>query len=135
MTRRSRWFVLLPALLAACHADTPADRAARPPALATLRGTWLLLPEAQAGGDTLVYRRNTYRFRNRPEGRPGFRLGEGGRFTRYRPVPGGGLLAQDGTWTSTRSGRLRVVLFPPVDTTFELRVIRYRDGELRLRMK
>ncbi len=99
-----------------------------------MRGTWLLVPEASRA-DTLTYRRNTYRFRYRPGGRPGFRLGPAGRFTRYDVAPGGGLLAQEGTWTETGTGRLRIHLpeIEPVEPDYELEFLVYRKGMLKLR--
>ena len=115
-------------LLAACHSDHPAELPTGQ--LATLRGTWLLVPEASRA-DTLTYRRNTYRFQYRPGGRPGFRLGPAGRFTRYDVAPGGGLLAQEGTWTETGQGRLRIHL-PEAPPDYELLLLNYRQGVLKL---
>ena len=121
-------------LLAACHADHPAELPKGQ--LAALRGTWLLLPEASRA-DTLTYRRNTYRFRYRPGGRPGFRLGPAGRFTRYDVAPGGGLLAQEGTWTETGNGRLLIHLpdAEPAEPDYELELLVRRKGALKLRRR
>ncbi|MGI4870983.1 MAG: hypothetical protein ACRYFX_07375 [Janthinobacterium lividum] len=131
--RRPLWLLL--ALLPACH---PADHPAGLPSagLTALRGTWLLDPE-RSSGDTLTYRPNTYRFRYRPQGRPGFRLGDYGRFIRYEVAPGeaGGLLAQEGTWTETSEGRLLIHLpeTDPAEPDYELQVLAYHKGLLQLR--
>ena len=119
-------------LAAACHPDHPAGLPAG--RLATLHGTWLLVPEA-SHADTLTYRRNTYRFRYRPGGRPGFRLGPAGRFVRYDVAADGGLLAQEGTWAETTTGRLLVHLpeTEPAEPDYELEVLAYKNGVLRLR--
>ena len=123
-------------LLAACHSSDHAQAIAELPAgrLAALRGTWLLVPEASRG-DTLTYRPNTYRFRYRPQARPGFQLGPAGRFTRFDPAPGGGLLAQEGTWQETTTGRLLIHLpeLVPAEPDYELEVLAYRPGVLQLR--
>jgi hypothetical protein len=118
--------------LAACQPNHPAELPLG--TLATLHGTWLLVPEASRA-DTLTYRRNTYRFRYRPGGRPGFRLGPAGRFIRYDVAPGGGLLAQEGTWTETSTGRLLVHLpeVEPAEPDYELELITYKQGILKLR--
>lgn len=118
--------------LAACQPEHPAQRYLG--TLATLQGTWLLEPEA-SHADTLTYRRNTYRFRYRPGGRPGFRLGLAGRFVRYEVAPGGGLEAQPGTWTETSTGRLLVHLpdLEPAEPDYELELLRYQGGVLQLR--
>lgn len=119
-------------LATACHPDRPA---ALPGGnLATLRGTWLLVPEA-SHADTLVYRPNTYKLKYLPGGRPGFRLGPAQRFVRYDVAPGGGLLAQEGTWTETTTGRLLIHLpeLEPAEPDYELEVLGYRAGVLRLR--
>jgi hypothetical protein len=121
-------------LAAACHPDHPAELPAGQ--LAALHGTWLLVPEASRA-DTLCYRRNTYRFKYRPGGRPGFRLGPAQRFVRYDVAPGGGggLLAQEGTWTETSTGRLLIHLpeLEPAEPDYELEVLGYKQGVLRLR--
>jgi hypothetical protein len=119
-------------LAAACHPDHPAGLPAG--RLAALHGTWLLVPEASRA-DTLAYRRNTYRFRYRPGGRPGFRLGPASSFVRYDVPPGGGLLAQEGTWAETTTGRLLVHLpeAEPAEPDYELEVLAYKDGVLKLR--
>ena len=119
-------------LVAACHPDHPAGLPAG--RLAALHGTWLLVPEASRA-DTLTYRRNTYRFRYRPGGRPGFRLGPAGRFVRYDVAPSGGLLDQEGTWTETSTGRLLVHLpeVEPAEPDYELEVLAYKAGVLKLR--
>lgn len=118
--------------LAACQPNHPAELPLG--MLASLRGTWLLVPEA-SHADTLTYRRNTYRFRYRPGGRPGFRLGPAGRFVRYDVAPGGGLLAQEGTWTETSTGRLLVHLpeLEPAEPDYELELLTYKKGTLKLR--
>jgi hypothetical protein len=118
-------------LATACHHDHPAGLPTG--TLAALHGTWLLVPEA-SHADTLVYRRNTYRFRYRPGGRPGFRLGPAGRFVRYDVAPGGGLLAQEGTWAETSTGRLLVHLpeAEPAEPDYELELLGYKQGVLRL---
>jgi hypothetical protein len=130
---RLRALCLLPLGLAlACQphhsAELPTD------GLAALRGTWLLVPES-SHADTLVFRRNTYRFKYRPGGRPGFRLGPAGQFTRFDVAPGGGLLAQDGTWTETSTGRLLIHLpeLVPAEPDYELKLLSYRQGVLTLR--
>ena len=130
--KRFGWLAGLLVLAAACHPDHPAGLPAG--RLATLHGTWLLVPEA-SHADTLTYRRNTYRFRYRPGGRPGFRLGTAGRFMRYDVAPGGGLLPQEGTWTETSTGRLLVHLpeAEPAEPDYELEVLAYKDGLLKLR--
>lgn len=125
------------ALLAGCHPASPADAEEKglpTGGLATLNGTWLLVPEA-SHADTLVYRRNTYRFRYRPGGRPGFRLGPNGRFTRYDLAPGGGLLAHDGTWTEAGQQALRIHLPKPAPAgpDYTLVLLSYQDGKLTLR--
>jgi len=129
-----RWLaVAIPlALLAACQPEHPTGLPAN--GLAALHGTWLLLPES-SHADTLVYRRNTYRFKYRPGGRPGFRLRPSGQFTRFDVAPGGGLLAEDGTWTSTSTGRLLIHLpdLKPAEPDYELEVLAYKNGQLRLR--
>jgi len=119
-------------LAAACHPDHPAGLPAG--RLATLHGTWLLVPEA-SHADTLTYRRNTYHFRYRPGGRPGFRVAPGGRFVRYDVPPGGGLLPQEGTWSETTAGRLLVHLpeAEPAEPDYELEVLAYENGVLKLR--
>ncbi len=124
-------FILLLGL-AACQPNHPAELPLG--TLAGLHGTWLLVPEA-SHADTLTYRRNTYRFRYRAGGRPGFRLGAAGRFVRYDVAPGGGLLAQEGTWTETSTGRLLVHLLDPepAEPDYELELITYKQGVLRLR--
>lgn len=129
----TRWLALaaLPLLLAACHAEHPAGLPAG--TLASLPGTWLLVPESSRA-DTLTYRRNTYRFRYRPGGRPGFRLGPGGRFIQYDVAPGGGLLAQEGTWLETRPGHLLIHL-PEAEPDYELELLRYQQGVLQLRRR
>jgi hypothetical protein len=118
--------------LAACQPEHPTQ----PPlgVLATLHGTWLLVPEASQA-DTLTYRRNTYRFPYRRGGRPGFQLGSAGRFVRYDVAKGGGLEAQQGTWTETSTGRLLVHLpdADPAEPDYELELLRYRGGVLQLR--
>ena len=119
-------------LAAACHSD---PSAALPTGrLAALRGTWLLVPEASRA-DTLVYRPNTYRFKYRPEGRPGFRLGPAQRFVRFDVAPGGGLVAQEGTWAETTTGRLLVHLseLEPAEPDYELELLDLKNGVLRLR--
>ncbi|MVN78197.1 hypothetical protein GO988_17855 [Hymenobacter sp. HMF4947] len=123
---------LLLLVLAACHPDHPAQLPAG--TLATLHGTWLLVPE-NSHADTLAYRRNTYRFRYRPGGRPGFRLAPAGHFVRYDVAPGGGLVAQEGTWTETSTGRLLIHLpeVEPAEPDYELEVLSYQQGVLRLR--
>jgi hypothetical protein len=119
-------------LAAACHSDhataLPSGR------LAALRGTWLLVPEASRA-DTLVYRPNTYRFKYLPGGRPGFRVGPAQRFVRYDVAPGGGLVAQEGTWTETTTGRLLVHLpeLEPAEPDYELELLGLKNGVLRLR--
>lgn len=119
-------------LLAACQPDHPTGLPAD--GLAALHGTWLLLPESSRA-DTLVYRRNTYRFKYRPGGRPGFRLQPAGQFTRFDVAPGGGLLAQEGTWTQTTTGRLLIHLpeLEPAEPDYELQVLAYQNGLLKLR--
>lgn len=119
-------------LAAACGPNHPPDLPAG--SLETLHGTWLLLPE-NSHADTLVFRRNTYRFKYRPGGRPGFRLRPAGQFTRFDLAPGGGLLAQDGTWTQTTTGRLLIHLpeLAPAEPDYELEVLSYRRGVLKLR--
>lgn len=119
-------------LLAACQPDHPTGLPAD--GLAALHGTWLLLPESSRA-DTLVYRRNTYRFKYRPGGRPGFRLRPAGQFTRFDVAPGGGLLAQEGTWTQTTTGRLLIHLpeLEPAEPDYELQVLAYQNGLLKLR--
>jgi len=121
------------ALLLGCHAEHPAGLPASAE-LAQLRGTWLLLPESSRA-DTLAYRRNTYRFKYRPGGRPGFRLRPAGLFTRFDVAPGGGLLAEEGTWAETSTGRLLVHLpeVEPAEPDYELEVLSYKDGLLMLR--
>ena len=128
--RRAGLLCLL--LATACHSDHPAELPQGQ--LVALRGTWLLEPEA-SHGDTLTYRPNTYRFRYRPGGRPGFRLGPAGRFVRYDVAPGGGLVAQEGTWTETSTGRLLIHLpeVEPAAPDYELEMLTYRRGVLQLR--
>ena len=130
-SKRFGWLAGLLVLAAACHPDHPAGLPSG--RLAALHGTWLLVPEASRA-DTLTYRRNTYRFRYRPGGRPGFRLGPAGRFVRYDVAPSGGLLAQEGTWTETSTGRLLVHLpeTEPVEPDYELEVLAYKEGVLKL---
>lgn len=120
-------------LLTACHSDPRVAELAKGQ-LAALRGTWLLVPEASRA-DTLTYRRNTYRFRYRPGGRPGFQLGPAGRFIRYDVAPGGGLLAQEGTWAETGNGRLRIHLpeIEPTEPDYELQLLANQKGVLKLR--
>lgn len=122
-----------PLALLACHSEHSAGLPASAE-LAQLRGTWLLLPESSRA-DTLAYRRNTYRFKYRPGGRPGFRLAPGGRFTRFDLAPGGGLLAEEGTWTETTTGRLLIRLpgLEPPAPDYELEVLSYQNGLLKLR--
>jgi hypothetical protein len=119
-------------LAAACHPDHPAELPAGQ--LAALRGTWLLVPEA-SHADTLTYRHNTYRFKYRPGGRPGFRLGPAQRFVRYDVASDGGLIAQEGTWTETSTGRLLIHLpeLEPAEPDYELEVLSFKQGVLRLR--
>lgn len=119
-------------LLAACQREHPTGLPTA--GLATLHGTWLLLPESSRA-DTLVYRRNTYRFKYRPGGRPGFRLRPEGQFTRFDVAPGGGLLAQEGTWTQTSTGRILIHLpeLAPAEPDYELEVLAYHAGQLKLR--
>ena len=127
-----RPYYLLLLALAACHPDRPAELPAG--TLATLRGTWLLVPEASRA-DTLAYRRNTYRFRYRPGGRPGFRMGPAGRFTRFDLAPGGGLLALEGTWTEDGGPyRLRIHLpeLRPAAPDYNLVLLGYSNGMLLL---
>ena len=102
--------------------------------LAAVHGTWLLVPES-SHADTLAYRRNTYRFKYRPGGRPGFRLQPAGQFTRFDVAAGGGLLAQDGTWMQTTTGRLLIHLpeVEPAEPDYELEVLSYKQGVLKLR--
>lgn len=124
-------------LLAACHPATTSDKvAAKLPAghLAALHGIWLLLPEASRA-DTLTYRRNTYRFRYLPGGRPGFWLGPAGRFTRYDLALGGGLEAKEGTWVEEIPGRLRIHLpeAEPAEPDYTMELLGYQPGVLRLR--
>ncbi|RZK11236.1 MAG: hypothetical protein EOO56_29185 [Hymenobacter sp.] len=116
----------------ACQPNHPADLPSGN--LEALHGTWLLLPESSRA-DTLVFRRNTYRFKYRRSGRPGFRLRPAGQFTRFDVAPGGGLLAQDGTWTQTTTGRLLIHLpeLAPAEPDYELEVLSYRQGVLKLR--
>lgn len=122
------WLLLAPA----CQPHHPADLPTG--GLAALHGTWLLLPES-SHADTLVFRRNTYRFKYRPGGRPGFRLRPAGQFTRFDLAPGGGLLAQEGTWTQTGAGSLLIHLpdVAPAEPDYELEILDYRQGVLRLR--
>ncbi|QKG51348.1 hypothetical protein [Hymenobacter sp. BRD67] len=119
-------------LLAACQPHHPSGLPGG--SLAALQGTWLLVPEASRA-DTLTYRRNTFRFRYRPEGRPGFKLGPDGRFVRYDVAPGGGLLAQEGTWTETTTGHLLIHLpeLEPAAPDYELELLAYKQGVLMLR--
>ena len=121
-------------LLAACHPEHPAQLPSG--GLAAPRGTWLLAPES-CRADTLAYRRNTYRFRYRPGGRPGFRLEPAGRFTRFDVAPGGGLLAQEGTWADLGRGRLRIHLpqAEPAEPDYELEMLAYEAGVLKLRRR
>jgi hypothetical protein len=130
LVRQAAFFLLL--ALAACQPNHPAELPLG--MLASLRGTWLLVPE-DSHADTLTYRRNTYRFRYRPGGRPGFRLGPAGRFVRYDVAAGGGLLAQEGTWTETSTGRLLVHLpeLEPAEPDYELELLTYKQGILKLR--
>ena len=123
---------LLLLLPAACQPSPPAGLPAND--LAALHGTWLLLPDSSYA-DTLAYRRNTFRFRYRPGGRPGFRLGPAGQFTRYDVPLGGGLLAQEGTWTQPGPGRLRIHLpeIEPAAPDYELQLLSYQHGVLTLR--
>lgn len=124
-------------VLAACHSSGKPEEARLPPGdLAALRGTWLLVPES-SHGDTLVYRPNSYRFKYRPEGRPGFRLDLAGRFTRYEVAPEGGLLAQEGTWTEENGRELRIHLseLPAPEADYQLRFISFRQGVLTLYRK
>ena len=120
-------------LLVACQPDHPSGLPASS-SLAALHGTWLLVPES-SHADTLVYRRNTYRFKYRRGGRPGFRLGPAGRFVRYDVVPGGGLLAQEGSWVETSTSRLLIHLpeLDPAEPDYELELLDYQNGVLRLR--
>ena len=122
----------LPLLVLTCQPHHSAELPSG--GFATLHGTWLLLPES-SHADTLVYRHNTYRFKYRLGGRPGFRLRPAGQFTRFDPAPGGGLLAQDGTWTETGTGHLLIHLpdLEPAEPDYELEVLSYREGVLRLR--
>lgn len=124
---------LLLLAVAACHSDHHVAKLPKGQ-LAALRGTWLLVPEASRA-DTLTYRRNTYRFRYRPSGRPGFRLEPAGRFIRYDVALGGGLLAQEGTWTETGNGRLRIHLpeTEPAEPDYELELLAYQQSLLKLR--
>ena len=119
-------------LATACHPDHPAELPAG--RLGSMRGTWLLVPEA-SHADTLSYRRNTYRFKYLPGGRPGFRLGPAQRFVRYDVAPDGGLVAQEGTWTETTTGRLLIHLpeLEPAAPDYELEVLGLKDGLLQLR--
>lgn len=119
-------------LAVACHPDHPAELPTG--RLAALRGTWLLVPEATRA-DTLTYRPNTYRFKYLPGGRPGFWLGPARRFVRYDVAPGGGLVAQEGTWTETTTGRLLIHLpeLEPAAPDYEQDIISLKDGVLRLR--
>ncbi|MGI4867349.1 MAG: hypothetical protein ACRYFZ_25750 [Janthinobacterium lividum] len=119
-------------LATACGPNHPADLPSG--SLEVLHGTWLLLPESSRA-DTLVFRRNTYRFKYRPGGRPGFRLRPAGQFTRFDLAPGGGLLAQEGTWTQTTTGRLLIHLpeLEPAEPDYKLEVLSYRQGVLKLR--
>jgi len=130
LARLAAFFFLLG--LAACQPQHPAQLPLG--TLAKMHGTWLLVPE-DSHADTLTYRRNTYRFRYRPGGRPGFRLGPAGSFVRYDVAPGGGLLAQEGTWTETSTGRLLVHLpdLEPAEPDYELELLSYKQGVLRLR--
>ena len=122
------------AWLLACQPDHPTGLPVG--SLEPLHGTWLLLPESSRA-DTLVYRRNTYRFKYRPNGRPGFRLRPAGQFTRFDVASGGGLLAQNGTWTETSTGRLLIHLpgLEPAEPDYELEVLGYREGVLKLRRR
>jgi len=119
-------------LATACHPDHPAELPAG--RLGSMRGIWLLVPEA-SHADTLSYRRNTYRFKYLPGGRPGFRLGPAQRFVRYDVAPDGGLVAQEGTWTETTTGRLLIHLpeLEPAAPDYELEVLGLKDGLLQLR--
>lgn len=119
-------------LATACHPDHPAELPTG--RLGALHGTWLLVPEASRA-DTLAYRRNTYRFKYRPGGRPGFRLGPAQRFVRYDVAPTGGLMAQEGTWTETTTGHLLIHLpeLEPASPDYELEVLGLKNGVLRLR--
>jgi len=121
-----------PLLALACQPKHAADLPAG--SLEPLHGTWLLVPESSRA-DTLAYRRNTYRFKYRPSGRPGFRLRPAGLFTRFDVAPGGGLLAEEGTWAETSTGRLLVHLpeVEPAEPDYELEVLSYKDGLLMLR--
>ena len=128
-----RYFVFgLPLLALGCHPEHAAELPKG--GLEALHGTWLLVPES-SHADTLVYRRNTYRFKYRPGGRPGFRLAPAGRFTRFDVASGGGLLAQEGTWTDTGKDRLRIHLpeLEPAEPDYELEVLTYQKGVLKLR--
>ncbi len=120
-------------LLTACQSDSRHPTELPQGQLAALQGTWLLVPEASFA-DTLTYRRNTYRFRYRPGGRPGFQLGPGGRFTRYEVASGGGLLAQEGTWNVTGQNSLRIHLpdAGPTVPDYTLKMLSYRQGVLKL---
>ena len=127
------WLALAGVLLAGCQPDHPTGLPASS-SLAALHGTWLLVPES-SHADTLVYRRNTYRFKYRRGGRPGFQLGPAGRFVRYDVVPDGGLLAQEGSWVETSTSRLLVHLpeLAPAEPDYELELLDYQNGVLRLR--
>jgi hypothetical protein len=50
-------------------------------------------------------------------------------------APGGGLEAQEGTWTETSTGRLLVHLpnLEPAEPDYELELITYKQGVLQLR--
>ena len=122
----------LPLLALGCHPEHATELPKG--GLEALHGTWLLVPE-NSHADTLVYRRNTYRFKYRPGGRPGFRLAPAGRFTRFDVAPGGGLLAQEGTWTDTGGEHLRIHLpeLEPAEPDYELEILTYQKGILKLR--
>jgi len=50
-------------------------------------------------------------------------------------APGGGLLAQEGAWTETGNGRLRIHLpeIEPAEPDYELELLAYQQGLLKLR--
>jgi hypothetical protein len=129
--RRLALVVPLAGLLA-CQPDHPTGLPTA--GLSKLHGTWLLVSESSRA-DTLVYRRNTYRFKYRAGGRPGFRLRPAGLFTRFDVAPGGGLQAEEGTWAQTGAGRLLIHLpdLAPAEPDYELEMLSYKDGQLKLR--
>ncbi|OGX86315.1 hypothetical protein BEN47_01835 [Hymenobacter lapidarius] len=86
-----------------------------------LEGTWLNSHE-ENGGDTLVYRPQTYKFPP-SRGRTGFRIEPFSHFEQFDIAPTDGLTDRPGTWTIDRKLYMRITLESGPNPNYTLQVL------------